>query len=248
MTNASRRLAAGLGALALACAPAAMAAPSPAPKPAHSPAPNLAACPRGTSQASAERERTAPLPVPRALAGIVRARVDSLAVATLGGRTLCIDAGWWETIEGMALAPDGRFLSFGWYGNESSGFQLVDRAGKGQVVETGARPVPSPSGHLLAALEYSESGFGSLNGFAMWRIEPDSLREVARIEFPEGLTGWRFDGWQGETCVRVSAVRFESLTGDGGEPAESQRERRLIRPAGKGWRLLATGAVGCGAR
>ena len=226
--------------LALACAPAASAAPAPAP--------NLAACPAGTDRGSAERERTRPLPVPRALASIVRSRADSLAVATLGGRTLCIDAGWWETIEDMALSPDGRFLSFGWYGNESSGFQLIDRAGKGQVVETGARPVPSPSGKLLAALEYSESGFGSLNGFAMWRIEPAGLREVARIAFPEGLTGWRFDGWQGEACLRVSAMRFESLPGDGSEPAESKRERHVIRPAAKGWRLAPARAAGCGAR
>ncbi len=82
-----------------------------------------------------ERQRTRPLPVPSALTGVLRASVLNYAVATLGGETLCIDTSWMESAEKIALLADGRFLSFDWLGYESFGHKLVDRTGKGQVID-----------------------------------------------------------------------------------------------------------------
>ena len=228
------------------------AAAAPVPVPATSPAaeapPDLAACAAMPPVEGTEIERTGPLPVPRALAKVARADRTHLAVSTLGGATTCIDTSWMESAEGMTLSQDRRFLSFGWLGHESGGFVVVDRTGKGQAIETGALPFPSPSGQRLAALEYSESGFGSLNGIALWQVLPAGLKELARIDFPEGWTEWRFDGWQGEDCMRLSAIRFENLQQDDPQEGKGRREAYVVRPSASFWALVPADAAACSAR
>jgi hypothetical protein len=234
-----------------AATPAATPAPAPAASPpAQVTTPDLAACAAMPPVEGTEVERKGPLPVPAAITALVAADRTHLAVSTLAGGTTCIDTSWMEDAQAMALSPDRRFLSFEWLGYETGGFVLVDRSGKGQSVETGARPVPSPSGRRLAAVEYSESGFGTLNGFALWEVRPQGLREAARLGFPEGLTEWRLDGWQGEDCLRLSAIRFENLPQDDAEEGKGKRDAWAVRRTGAGWALAAApaGAAACAAR
>ncbi len=121
-----------------------------------------------------------------------------------------MDLGWTEAIHDATASPDGRFFAFGWSGNESGGHIVIDRTGAGQVIDTGAAPLSAPSGRRIAAVEISESGFGSLNAFAVWDILPVGLKEIARVE--EGLSTngeWRMGSWQGEGCVNLSFVPSE---------------------------------------
>jgi hypothetical protein len=206
-------------------------------------APELSAC-APAEEGSPRLERKQPLEVPTALSAIVASDFDHIAVSTLRGETLCIEADWIEGTSDMALSEDGRFVSFAWYGYEEYGFKLIDRSEAGAVIETGAKPVPAPSGRLAAAVEYSESGYGSLNALGIWDIAATPVREIAIVQFPEGLTDWRFDGWAGDDCIALSATTFDRLGADGSGPDESERDRFVSR-AGSGWQVQATGETGC---
>ena len=169
--------------------------------------PDLAACPE--AEPFEFRQRTAPIPVPAAFEGIAASSMDHLAFTTAQGSTVCVDATWLEEIEGEELSGDGRFASFDWVGYEAFGHVVVDRAGRGQVIDTGNRPHLSPSGKRLASVDLGQAEFGSLNAFAVWDVAPTGLRPVAEISegFPSG--DWRIEGWQGESCVRLSVVPLE---------------------------------------
>jgi len=204
--------------------------------PALAKAPDLATCPRPSPENPGERQRTRPLPVPTALAGVLRASVLNYAVATLDGATLCIDTSWMESAETIALLGNGRFLSFDWMGYESFGHKLVDRTGKGQVIDTGVAPVFSPSRARLAAADLSESGFGALSAFAVWQVTPTGLRQIAQVtEVPEMLD-WRIDGWAGEDCVKLSAIPFDKAPQDD-DYAKAPRNRFIARNVRGGWRI-----------
>lgn len=196
------------------------------------PAPDLAACPARPPVDEGLRERTKPIPVPPALRDVMASNVDNFALTTLGGATTCVDASWLETIRNPTLSPDGRFAAFDWDGYEAFGHVIVDRTGKGQVLDTGVPPVASPSGKLLAAVDLSESGFGALNAFAVWRIEPDRVREIAKQDDAPSAYDWRVEKWAGESCVELSSVPWESFTAETSGPREPYRAR-----ANNGWKL-----------
>lgn len=195
--------------------------------------PELAACP--LPEDAAERMRAAPLPVPARLAGVLKADLLRYAVATRDGGTVCLDTSWMEEVERLALSPDGRLLSFDWIGYEAYGHVVVDRAGKGTVIETGAAPVLSPSGGLLAAVEYTEAGFGSLNGLGIWEMTAEALREVALIEFEGELTDWRMEGWSGNSCIRLSAIPFAVLIEQSARTKGPVRKAFAARSGKDGW-------------
>jgi hypothetical protein len=192
--------------------------------------PDLAACPAREAVDEEMRARTAPIPVPPVLREVMRSDMNNFALVTLEGATVCVDASWFEGIREPALSADKRFASFDWDGYESYGHVIVDRDGKGVVVDTGTPPVASPSGKLLAAADLSESGFGALNAFAVWQA--DGLRQLAKHEDASQVTDWRIDRWAGEDCIELSAVRWEDTTGEGGEPRQPYSARRS-----NGWRL-----------
>lgn len=223
-----------LGALAFALPAAVLAQTAPA-------APNLAQCGRYQPQeGDMELERKGPLPVPAALRPVMASSRDYVAVTTLTNTTLCLLAREWEQIAAPALSADRRFLGFAWSGYEAGGYILVDRAGKGSKVDTGARPVPSPSGKRLASIEWSESGFGSLNGILILDILPDRLKESGRID--EGLENhddWKIDRWAGDACFEVSAVPWS----ENGSSAARPRERHAVRPGAHGWTLGPAGSA-----
>jgi hypothetical protein len=197
--------------------------------------PDLAACPPRDPVDEGLRQRTRAIPVPAALREVMRADLDDFALSTLDGGTVCVEAIWMESIRDPELSPDGRFASFGWDGYEAYGHIVVDRRGKGVVVDTGMPPVASPSGKLLASIDLGEAGFGALNAFAIWEVAPDGLREVAKQENVPPVTDWRIDGWAGEACIDVSGRTWEDLAQEGAD-REPAREHLRARQAND-WRL-----------
>lgn len=248
------RFVGGLALLALA----ACARPPPSPEPADVQAqvtvaeavgpPDPASCKLAEPLADAERIRSAPLPVPPALAAIVSANVDVYAVRTLDGGTYCVDTRWMEKADAMELSGDGRFLSFGWTGYESYGHLLVDRSGAGQEIDTGQPPKLSPSGELLAALEWSESGYGALQGLAVWRIDPVGVTLLGKEDDLPFLFQWQIDRWAGNRCLEVSAVANEDVPTDGWVTDPAVRRHFTYRARESGWTMApASGPAGCGA-
>jgi hypothetical protein len=176
------------------------------------------------------------------LLGALRSSLHHFAVTTLNGGAVCIDTSWMETAEDLALSVDGRFLSFGWLGYETYGHYMVDRAGKGTVIETGVAPVFSPSRRLFAAADQTESEFGSLSGLAVWRVDATGTTEIGRIAELERLDAWRVDRWVGEACIELSALP------NGVDPDEARPSQRIRFRAGlakDGWRI-ARAPRGCG--
>jgi len=196
------------------------------------PVPKLDACPARAPVQEGLRERSEPIAVPPALGEVMRSNLDNFALTTLDGATVCVDASWMEAIRNPALSPDGRFAAFDWDGYEAFGHVIVDRAARGQAIDTGVPPVASPSGKLLAAADLGEAAFGALNAFAVWRIEPAGVRQVAKQEDVPSAYDWRIEKWAGETCVELSSVPWESFSAETSGPREPFRASE-----GTGWRL-----------
>ena len=229
-----------LAVLAAACGQtdnAAQAEGSPAqPAPAEAAAqPNLAACPEAESVDEELRERKEPIPIPAPFAGLVKADMDHFAVSTLDGGTVCVDAGWMESIEEPKVSPDNRFVSFGWSGYEAFGFIVVDRSGKGQAIETGNAPLASPERDRFASIDLSESGFGGFNAFGVWQAEPAGLKELAQYseEFPPG--DWRIERWAGRACVELSVLPIERQPSHVDDFDKAPRDPWFAAEA-KGWK------------
>lgn len=197
--------------------------------------PDLAACPARELLEEGLRQRTRPIPVPPALRVVMRSDMDNFAFSTLGGAIVCIDASWMERVDNAQLSPDERFVSFDWVGYEAFGHVIVDRSGRGSVLDTGVQPVVSPSGRLMAAADLSESGYGALNAFAVWQIEPTGLRQLARHEENPPATEWKIERWAGEDCIDLSAVLWNDLA-DSSEAGDPPRRPYRARQS-KGWRL-----------
>ena len=70
----------------------------------------------------------------------------------------------------------------------------------------------------------SESGFGSLNAFAVWEIRPTGLRKIAEVTegFPNG--DWRIDGWRSESCIDLSLVPIDRQPEDYRDMDRTQRD------------------------
>lgn len=229
--------------------PAASAAPSPtaSPTPVALAKPDLAKCPRydPAERAEMERPRGRPLAIPAKYAAYVAADRDHVAVATLTGATLCVDARYQESAQDFRDFADGRFFGYAWFGYEANGFQLFDRAGKGTAIDTGAEPVFSPAGKRFGSVEWSESGFGALNAVLVMQVLPDGLKELARFEqLPERTSDWRLDRWRGEDCFEVSAVAPEDYPESGEITAKTPRQRFAVARGAGGWKMTPS-TKGC---
>jgi hypothetical protein len=198
-------------------------------------APDLAGCPARAKVDGETRERTRPIAVPAALRGVMRGGVDNIAISTLGGATVCIDASWIEGIDAARLSSDKRFASFDWVGYEAFGHVIVDRSGKGADLDTGSAPLVSPSGRLWAVADLTEAGYGALNAFAVWQVEPSGLKPLMRQEEVPPATDWTVDRWAGEDCIELTAVLWAELTDPDQTSAPPRRPYRARRDAT--WRL-----------
>ena len=87
----------------------------------------------------------------------------------------------------------------------------------------------------MAAADLSESGYGALNAFAVWQIEPTGLRQLARHEENPPATEWKIERWAGEDCIDLSAVLWNDLA-DSSEAGDPPRRPYRARQS-KGWRL-----------
>lgn len=184
-------------------------APTPTETPSSAPEPDLAACPPAHPFEGELMERTGPLPVPSQFAGMVKSDMSHFAIISKTGNTFCVDTSWIDQIEEPKGSRDQRFLTFGWLGYEQFGHVMIDRSGKGQVIDTGNAPLFAPSRKRFASVDLSVSGFGSLNAFAVWDIRPIGLRQLVQVSdgMPEG--DWRIDGWAGDDCVRLGLLPIE---------------------------------------
>jgi hypothetical protein len=220
-----------VGGLAMLTPLSAQATPPPPPD-----IPSPARCPATPPIEEDTNERKGPLPIPPRLAAVARSSRTNLAVWTLGNANFCQAIVNISQAENFTLSPDARFLSFDWYGYEEGGHIVIDRSGRGQAVDTGAKPVFSPSGRMMAAVEYSESGFGSLNGFAIWQVNAVGLRRIVMIDTIPSLVDWRIDSWAGKTCVNLSGVP-NSRVPESGDTSKVARDRYAARRAGATWRI-----------
>ena len=164
--------------------------------------------------------RPKPTPeIPRELRGIVvEARPERLVVQGLGGQRIPVSLEWFEPGEFETFA-DGRFLGFRYWGNEEIGYVLVDRrmSGEAASLSTGNRPLFSPDGRYIAAAELSQSGFGNLNGVALFEVLADrTVRRFLTDVLPrhEDL---RVDRWVRPDCAAFSAIELENRGPDVGD-------------------------------
>lgn len=176
------------------------------------PEPDLTTCPKALN--NEERMRSKPLAIPAAFGQSAKADLDHIAVATEAGNTVCVDTSWIEEIASPKTSADNRFLSFAWHGYESFGHVVIDRSGKGQVIDTGETPRASPSGRRFAAVDLGEAGFGALNAFGVWDVRQVGLRQIAEVA--DGLPSgdWRVAGWRGEDCVRLALLPSDRFPED----------------------------------
>lgn len=164
--------------------------------------------------------RPKPVPtIPEPLRLYVSAlNADWLAIRMADGRRHAFGIG--------AISPDefesfasGRFIGFRYGGHEEFGYVLIDRNGRGELAEiaTGDKPAFSEDGRHFAAAEISESGFGNLNGVALWEVHPAGVRRLFYTDSVRSGFHWRADNFVGPSCVRVSAVE------EGWEPSAPDR-------------------------
>lgn len=204
--------------------PTATPLPSATESPTTGPEPDLTACPPSHAFEGDLMERTGPMPVPSEFAGMVKSDMSHFAIISKAGNTFCLDTGWMDRIEDAKISHDQRFLAFGWLGYEQFGYVVIDRSGKGQVIDTGNAPLSPPDGKRFAAVDLSVSGFGSLNAFAVWDIRPIGLRQLAMVTdgLPDG--DWRIDGWKGNDCVRLSLLPIDRHPSDQADFEKAPRD------------------------
>lgn len=204
---------------------------------ASSPAPNPARCPAATPIEADSNDRKVPLRIPARLAPVAKSDLTRLAVRTLTGANFCQDIPAINKAENFALSGDGRFLSFDWYGYEEGGHVIIDRTGAGQSIDSGAEVTLSPSGRRFAAVQFSEAGFGALEGFAVWQINPVGLRSLVKLNEIPSLVDWRIDSWSGENCIQLSGIPNSRIPENTQNYSKVARDRYIARPSGTTWRL-----------
>jgi hypothetical protein len=183
--------------------------------------PDPAACPPPEHAYDPDEmgERTDPLVVPASIAAIAATDNTNLAVTTLGGGQICQDVSWLYNLgKDAATFAAGRFIAVEWGAFEAFGTMMFDRAGKGAQVETGNAPAFSPSGKRVAALQFTNSGFGGLENFMIWQVEAQGLKQVFALPeqtylswIEQGFDDFQIDRWQSETCLAIMAFANADL-------------------------------------
>lgn len=192
---------------------------------AKAPLPDLKSCPQVTrAEDEPELLRTRPLPLPASFEGLAAADIDYIAVLASAGSTLCLDTRFIEEIAKARASPDGRFLSFEWSGYEAWGYVLFDRSGRGMTLDTGNAPLASSTGKRFAAVDLSESGYGALNAFGVWQIEPVGVLQLAKFDTAMPSGDWQLDNWRGDTCVNLSVVPIDRHPEDFRQLANIRRD------------------------
>jgi hypothetical protein len=206
--------------------------------------PELGRCPALDPLEEPLNDRAKPLPVPPRYAMLLASSRDRLAVATVYGGTVCLDSRPMTALSGFTISENRRFFEFDWAGYEADGHIVVDRTGKGQVIETGVSPVTSPSQRRFAAVQQSEAAFGGLEGLGIWQVDVVGVRALTFQEDIPSLSDWRIDGWAGDDCVNLSGIPHDQMPDTRGKRARIVRERYVAAAVGEGW-LLTQSTSGC---
>lgn len=191
-------------------------------------------CPAKPAQDESLRSREKPLELPGEWKAFAGSAKDWIAVRTQLGSVHCIDTTWQDQADGFEKLSD-RFLGYAWGGYEAWGYMLIDTAHTGTSMDVGAKPIFSPSGYRFAALQVSEAGWGGFEGFAIWRTYEGGIVPEHVDTQLYGSADWKFDRWEGDDCVHLSAIPYERIT-DWEKLSEYPRDT-YIASSRSGWKL-----------
>jgi len=172
-----------------------------------------------------------PLAVPASIANVAATDNINLAVTTLDGGQVCNDMSWaYHLGETAQTRLDGRFIAIGWGAYEAFGTLMFDRSGKGTVVETGNMPAFSPSTKRVAALQFTQSGFGGLENMMIWEVASDGLKQLFSLPdqtylnwIEQGYNDLEIESWKGETCLQIFAFADADLEAVEWDSAKAKR-------------------------
>ncbi|MEZ0242726.1 MAG: hypothetical protein ACAH11_05085 [Sphingomonas sp.] len=223
--------------------PANVAVAAAAPSPAPSPTPR-AVCAEYKPIDRAEHGMflEKPLPIPAKFADVASASTSVMTVQALSGAPVCVTLDWISEASEFELSADKRFLQFDHQGYEAFGHRVVDRVGRTDI-ETGESPLFSKDGRYFAAVQVSPSGFGGLEGIAIWEVGPKGVTQLGKVETGAVEGDWTVEGFGPGPCVALSVQADPLSDGSGQTPVPVQRFS-LIKRDGK-WRL--TDAKACAA-
>ncbi|MBV7259371.1 hypothetical protein [Erythrobacter crassostreae] len=194
------------------------------------------ACPDRPVLEDASPDREAMLSFPAAWADFADMSMYWLAVRTELGSVHCVETTWAIDADAYERLNE-RFLGFEWSGYEAGGYMLIDTAGTGSSTDTGAKPVFSPEGGYMASIQFSDAGWGGLEGFAVWRTYASGMTPVHVDTNLPTMADWRIDKWEGNGCLHLSAVPYDRVE-DWRKLTEYKRDRYVSRSR-DGWKLSA---------
>jgi hypothetical protein len=107
---------------------------------------------------------------------------------------------------------------------------LFDRSGTGTEVEIGNLPSFSPSNQRLAAVQFTQSGYGGLENIVIWQVADQGLKELHRLPeqsalswVQDGYTDFAIESWQGEVCLNIFAYADADLAAVDWDRAKAKR-------------------------
>jgi hypothetical protein len=163
------------------------------------------ACPEFPANPDAG-EPTRPVVIPAAFASFVKASDTTLTVQRNSGSPACIDIGGVD-VESLDSFLDGRLVGATIFGHEYNSYLLVDRMSGAEPVETGVKPVFSPSGRRFASVDISEAGFGAFEALGVWEVTDSAIRNLVKLEdILERGYDWRVVRWVSDDCVVFSTA------------------------------------------
>ncbi len=196
-----------------------------------------AACPDRPTLEGAVPERDTALTLPAEWEDFANMSMHWLAVRTQLGTVLCIETTWAIDVANFEKFDD-RFVGFDWSGYEVGGYMLIDTAGTGSVTDTGAKPLFSPDKGHFAAVQFSDAGWGGLEGFAVWRTYSGGMAPMHVDTFLPTMADWRIDKWENEGCIHLSGVPYERVK-DWRKMEQYERDRYVSRSR-EGWKLSSS--------
>ena len=228
----SRAIAGAL--IAVAIASLALATPSAAQIAPLTPPAASTACPDRPTLDEAQPERDTMLTLPDDWAGFADMSMHWLAIRTQLGTVLCVETTWAIDADNFEQF-DGRFLGFEWWGYEAGGYMMIDTAATGSVTDIGAKPVFSPDRGYFAAVQFSDAGWGGLEGFAVWRTYAGGMSPVHVDTQLPTMADWRIDKWEEDGCIQLSSIPYERIA-DWTNLQQYERDRFISRIS-DGWKL-----------
>jgi len=179
--------------------------------------------------------------VPAQLASFVTATETTITAARDAGLPACIDITYGE-VEAWDSFAGGRLLGVGISGHEYNSYLVIDREGVGKPIETGRRPVFSPSGQRFASVDVSESAFGAFEALGVWEVNDKAMRRL--MYFPgapllDAGGDWRLERWVSDDCLIFSTAANPS------DPELRERKLHELRLTGQQELPTVTEAAAC---